>query len=109
MGKGSVECNRDGIICGFVGAVDKLEWVYGFWDNGFDVSHYQPFKALHGYRREMLRVGSHLGRFLVFLGTGTMVVCLKHVGITYSDREIENVSEDTCQLVRVHNSEFTAL
>ena len=24
---------------------------------------------------------------LVFLGTGTMVVCLKHVGITDSDRE----------------------
>ena len=24
---------------------------------------------------------------LVFLGTGTMVVCLKHIGITDSDRE----------------------
>ena len=24
----------------------------GFWDNGVDVSHDQPFKALHGYRHE---------------------------------------------------------
>ena len=43
----------------------------------------------------VLRVGSHLGR-LAFLGTGTMVVCLKHDGITDSDRvQVENVSEDT--------------
>jgi hypothetical protein len=33
----------------------------------------------------------------VFLGTGAMVVCFKHVGIT--DSEVENVSEDTFQLV----------
>jgi hypothetical protein len=34
---------------------------------------------------------------LVFLGTGSMVVCFKHAGITYSDREsFENVSEYTC-------------
>ena len=33
----------------------------------------------------------------LFLGTGTMVVCLKHVGITDSGQgEVENVSEDTC-------------
>ena len=30
----------------------NLGWVGGFWDNGVDVSHDQPFKALHGYRRE---------------------------------------------------------
>jgi hypothetical protein len=48
----SVECNRDCIICGSVGAVCKLEWVSGFLDNGVDVGHDQPFKALHGYRRE---------------------------------------------------------
>ena len=32
--------------------VCKLEWVQGFLDNSVDVSHYQPFKALHGYGRE---------------------------------------------------------
>jgi hypothetical protein len=30
---------------------------------------------------------------LVFLGTGTLVVCLKHVGITVRQGEVENVSE----------------
>jgi hypothetical protein len=51
------------------------------------VSHVSPFKALHGYRRECY--GSIVIRqvTLVFLGTGTMVVCLTHVGITDSDRE----------------------
>jgi hypothetical protein len=60
---------------------------------------------------------------LVFLGTGTMVVCLKHVGIVgprdygglletccyYRLRqgEVENVSEDTCQLVSAC-SEYTS-
>ena len=29
----------------------------------------------------------------------TMVVCLKHVGIRLGQGEVENVSEDTCQLV----------
>ena len=36
----------------------------------------------------------------MFLGTVTMVVCLKHVGIRLGQGEFENVSEDTCQLVR---------
>jgi hypothetical protein len=51
-GKDSVECNRDCIICGTVEAECELDWVYGFWDNGVDVSHDQPFKELHGYRYE---------------------------------------------------------
>jgi hypothetical protein len=50
--KGSVECNRDCFICGSVDVVCKLEWVWGFWYNGVDVSHDQPFKAFHGYRCE---------------------------------------------------------
>jgi hypothetical protein len=33
-----------------LGRYAKLEWVQGFWDNGVDVSHDQPFKAFHGYR-----------------------------------------------------------
>ena len=34
------------VICGAVGAVCKLEWVYGFWDDGVDVSPDQPFKYM---------------------------------------------------------------
>jgi hypothetical protein len=49
---GSVECNRDCVICGSVGAVCELEWVQGVWDDGVDVSHDQPFKAFHGFRCE---------------------------------------------------------
>ena len=41
----AVWSGSDGVVC-------KLEWVYGFWDNGVDVSHYQRFKALHGYGYE---------------------------------------------------------
>jgi hypothetical protein len=36
----------------------------------------------------------------VLFGTGTMVVGLKHVGITNCQGQVENVSENTCQLVR---------
>ena len=43
---------------------------------------------------------------VVFWSTGTMVVCLKHVGITDSVR-VENVSEDTYQLVSAC-SEYTS-
>ena len=47
--------------------------------------HEQPFKALHGYRRECF------GSIVIYVGylsdLGTMVVCLKHVGITDSDRD----------------------
>ena len=43
----------------------------------------------------------------LFLGTGTMVVCLKNVGIKLRKGEFENVSEDTCQLVSTC-SEYTS-
>ena len=82
-----MECNRVCIICGSVSAVCKLEWVYGFWDNGVDVSHDQPFKALHSNRRECYESVVFRQVTLMVLRTGTMVVCLKHVGITDSDRE----------------------
>ena len=39
VGEGSVECNRDCVICGSVGAVCVLEWVQCVWDEGVDVSH----------------------------------------------------------------------
>ncbi|KAM9398495.1 double C2-like domain-containing protein beta [Salvelinus alpinus] len=45
VGKGSVECNRDCVICGSVETVCELEWVQVVWDDGVDVSHDQPFKA----------------------------------------------------------------
>ena len=35
-----------------LGVVCKLEWLEGFRDDGVDVSHDQPFKALHVYRHE---------------------------------------------------------
>ena len=45
VGKGSVMCNGDLNFCCSVGAVCKLEWVYGFRDNSGVVSHDQPFMA----------------------------------------------------------------
>ena len=59
------------------------------------MSHDQPFKALYGYRREWQVT-------LVFVGTGTMVVCLKHVGITDSDRERLKMSVKTLASLSVH-------
>ena len=47
VGEGSVECNRDYVICGSV----ELEWVQGVWDDDVDVSNV-PFKAFYGYRCE---------------------------------------------------------
>ena len=63
-----MECNRDCIICGSVGAVCELEWVWGFWDDGVDVSHDQPFNALHGYRRECYWAVVILAGYLRILG-----------------------------------------
>ena len=76
---------------------------------GFDVSHGQPFKALHGYQRECYGWQSFRKVTFASFGTGTMVVCLKHVGITDSGQEeVEHVSEDTCKLVRIC-FEYTSL
>ena len=86
MGKGRLECSRDCVICGSVRAVYTLEWVMGFCDKGVDVRHDQPIKVLQGYKREFYRSVVISAITLVFLGTGNMVVCLKHVGITDSDR-----------------------
>jgi hypothetical protein len=55
VGEGSVECNLD-FVYGSVGAVCKLEWVEGVWDNGIDVCHNQPLEAFHDYRCECNRV-----------------------------------------------------
>jgi hypothetical protein len=52
MGEGSVECNKDCIICGSVGVLYELEWILGVWDDDVDVSHDQPYKTVHGYRCE---------------------------------------------------------
>ena len=90
-----MECNSDCVICGYVGAVCEVGWVQGVWDDGVDVSHDQTFKAFHGYKRVLLS-DSHLDMLtMAFLGTGTMVVCLKHVGIIYWVRQRWNMSVKT--------------
>ena len=67
-------------------------------EDDFDVSHERPFKALHGYQREC-----HWA-VIIFasLGTGIMVVCLKHVGITDSVRERLKMSVKTLASWSVH-------
>ena len=68
------------------------------------MSHDQPFNGPHGYRCE----GSGRGWYsfrqvtLVFMGTGTMVVCLKHVGIPDSNRERLKMSLKTLASWSVH-------
>ena len=71
-----------------------MEWVY---QDAVDVSHDQPFKALHGYRLECYGAVIIQAGYLPFpsLGTGTMVACLKHVGITDSVMERLKMSVNT--------------
>ena len=65
-----------------------MNWVQGFWDDGVDVRHDQPLTTDVS--------GSHIVKFtLAFLGTRSMVVCLKHVGITDWVRERLNMSAKT--------------
>jgi Na+/H+ antiporter NhaD/arsenite permease-like protein len=59
------------------------------------VSHYQPFKALHVYGRECYGSVVIWQVAFMFLGTGTMVFCLKHVGITDSFRDTLKMSVKT--------------
>jgi hypothetical protein len=61
--EGSVECNRDCVICGSVGMVCELEWVQGVWDDGVNVSLSKHFMAI-----DMSATGdSHLGRLPLLL------------------------------------------
>jgi hypothetical protein len=60
--KGSEECDLDCFICGSVGAVCELEWIYGIREDAVDV-----LETCRSYR--------------------------------LSQGEVENVGEDTCQLV----------
>jgi hypothetical protein len=60
---GSVERNRNCVICGSVGAVCELEWVQGVWGDGVDVSHDQPFCECYGGGRYLYRL-----QYLAVLG-----------------------------------------
>ena len=79
------------------GEVCELEWVHGVWDDGVDVIH---FKAFHGYR--CLCVGaiviqkSYLG-VLGHKDYGGLLETCRHYRLAQG--EVENVSENTCQLV----------
>jgi hypothetical protein len=95
-----MECNRDCIICGSDGALSKLEWFWGFWDNDVDVSHNHPFKELNGYRRECYgSVVIQAGYFSVIghMDYGGMLETCLYYRLRLG--EVENVSEDNCQLV----------
>jgi hypothetical protein len=62
-----------------IGVVCEFKSVWTVWDDGVDVSQEQPFKEFHAYICKCY--GAFRQLTLVFMGTGTMVVCLKHVGI----------------------------
>ena len=69
-------------------------------DNGVDVSHDQPFKALHGYGRECY------GSVVIEAGYLSVLGHRDYGGLLESCRYYrlgqghdENISEDTCQLV----------
>ena len=65
-----------------------------------DVSHDQPFKALHGYRRECYGSVVIKAGYLSVLGHrdygGLLETCCYY---RLSQGQVENVSEDSCQLV----------
>jgi hypothetical protein len=83
-----VRCNRD---CVIYGAVCELEWVHGHGSHSVDdVSHDQPFKVFHGYSCEC---------YLDMLAWHSWGLFEIYRYYSLSQREVENVGEDTCQLV----------
>ena len=42
-----MESSENGVLCGPVWPVRKLEWVVGGREDGFNVLHDQPLEALH--------------------------------------------------------------
>jgi hypothetical protein len=89
------------VVCDSVGAVWELEWVQGDQDDGV-VSHDQPFKEFHGKTCDCYGVIVIRQVTLMFLVTGTMVVCFEQVGIT--DRVKDSLSVKTLASLSAHAS-----
>ena len=67
------------------------------------MSHDQPFKALHGYRRECHGALIIWADYLRFLGHrdygGLLEICRYY---RLGQGEVDDVSENICQLARTH-------
>ena len=77
-------------------------WVQCVWDDGVDVSHDQPFEAFHGNRCERYVAKVIQTGYLGVLGHryyGGLLETRRCYRL--GQREVENVSEDTCQLVLI--------
>ena len=83
------------VICGSVWVVCELELIQGFWNDGVDVSHDQPFKAFHGYRYECYGAIVIQTDYIGVLGLRDYGGLLEHVGTTDLARERLKMSVKT--------------
>nr|XP_049575848.1 uncharacterized protein LOC125968620 [Syngnathus scovelli] len=99
MGEGRVEGRADGILRGPLGTVRKLERVNGGGENGLDVLHDQPLKALHDDGRQCHRavvIEAGRCRFLRHRNDGGSLETRGDDGLLQGN--VKDVREDTRQL-----------